>query len=419
MQAIESNSEHQHRQTGTDASKSTGEQAQEFSNTFGTFVREHPYTAIAAGATMVAGVAGVVALTRGRALAAGADVVAQLPKGLSNESGLLREAVALLSSEKAPVVAFGKSALPEASPVLARPAVGFASLSAENQVARVAVNSIETGSISTKARRIGFAGLEDSPTVIGTGSMESLGAASETAGGYGKRQIALFVNTGEKTSIDLSKAGELKFVRVDKSRVLNLRPREFYKEEFVLDGGDPNKFDFSRYISQSPEVRGTKPFFDKLGKTFTREWGEFPFRVSSEVKSPVVMLDREADVVSLLIPPRTTKAQLSEAMAITANASRVLSNQAGRNASMIVEKQAFGFMEGTVKAKAESIQEMMMHSLKGSSAWLRGDKGNTFTQFLRDTHGDFTSADRKALHNLFTNERVRLLDIPSKLRQYK
>ncbi len=382
----------------------SAEQSKGFTDTVEKFLHEHPYMTAAAGTVATVG---VIALTRGKA-AASAEVLAPVAKNVSTELGLLREAGSLLSTQKASLAALGKGSLPQAEQIVARQAVVFASTIGESPMTGLAMKSLDVGA---KSQRAGLAWLEGTPTHSIVGSVRTLGKAAKFEGAA--KPVTVNINTGERVFADMSKVGPIEFAKVDKARVLAAHSNEFYKQEYLLGGGDLAKYDSFAYFSSRPEVQRADSLYTKLSPgLFPRDLSPFSLRISREIMSPAAVISREGHVTELLISPGTSKAQISEAMAAALSAEKVLTYPAAQQASLIVQKSAPGFTPRMVEAPAESMQDMMIHALKGSSDWIKGRQGNTYTRFLRDREGNFTRSDRMTLHKLFTGERVRFRDLP-------
>lgn len=386
---------------------SAGKQGAAVAESVDKFFHEHPYMTAAAGAVAVVG---VFALTRGKLAALSADVLSPVAKSTLPEVDLLGHAGRALSARKAPLAVLSKGTLPEAGQIVARRAVGFASSTGESPVTGMALKARDFGGDMTKSRRIGFAAVEGAPANSTVGSAQALGRAAESEGAA--RPIAVYINTGERAFIDMNKTGPLQYAKLDSARISAMRPAH-YREGAVIGSADPGAYGFMSLETPTPEVTRNSTFLKKLNSIIGPEHvATQSFRVSPELKSPAAVLDHEGFISTLLIPPGITKAQLSESIGAARVARHVLTHEPAQAASFMVQRRAVGFAPGMVNARAESMQDMMVHALKGSSEWVNGSRGNAFTQYLRDWHGNFTPSDKLNLHSLFTNQRVRLRDIP-------
>ncbi len=393
---------------GETRAQSAGEQNAGFAENVGKFIHEHSYMTAAAGAVAAVG---VLALTKGKMAATSADLLAPVVRNVSSESALLREAGAVLSTQKGSLAVLGKSALPEAGQVVTKPTL-LSYITAESSATRVAIKSMDSGAALENVRSIGFTPATDAGIRPAIGSVRPLASAEKSKLEVAARSIAVDIGTGERVAFDISNAGPMEFARVDLTRVLARRPNEFYKQEYLLGGGDPAKYDSFGYFISRPEVQQAGSFHTKFPPSmFSKDLSPFALRVSGDVKAPAALLSREGFVSHLLIPPGASNAQVSEAMVSALSAERVLSWPAAQEASLIVKKSAPGFLPRMTEAPAESMQDMMRHAIQGSSDWIRGARGNSYTRFLRDLEGDFTKGDRTMLHKLFTGERVRWKDI--------
>ena len=137
-----------------------------------------------------------------------------------------------------------------------------------------------------------------------------------------------------------------------------------------------------------------------------RNFGHYPFRVNTALSSPVANLDVEGRIGSLTIPAKLSKNEISETMAIAANAERIFREDLAGDAARVLTRQAAGFGSRLMEVEAVSPSDFLRTALKGSTAWIKGTEGNSYTRFLRDWNGDFTRSDRTFLHSMFSNERL-------------
>jgi hypothetical protein len=273
-------------------------------------------------------------------------------------------------------------------------------------------------------------GLLASATRLGTRQMVSL-AESEgvEAAGTMAREVAtlgqsvrqVFIHSGEVASTDLAKDGPLTFIRTNAPDTLT-----WPKVPKVSASGNTLVFNEGgrlgyAYPPESPmrianhvgaQSYGPHPFWDRINQAADGQFGRYPFRVNTAVTAPVANLTVDGSVESLTLPPKLSKNEISEAMAIAANAERIFTQEGAGEAASVLTKQSAGFIPHPIEVQAVSRSDFMRTALKGSSAWIRGEEGNLYTRFLRDWNGDFTRSDRTFLHSMFSNEKLLARQLP-------
>lgn len=336
------------------------------------FAHEHPYALAAAG--VVVG-AGVLALTRGK-LAAVGEFFSPLAQSSRSEFGFLNQARSALTSQRSSLGAFGRPV----TNAVARESGSLSMMTAEVPVG-ISSKTLNLGEAVGRVPK-GMLSARDSLAGASHSTIATSGdATSSTFVGFGPRPLKVYLHTGEKAAVDVSKAGPLQYLKTNRPETL--------KSPFSSD-----------------QAQAWESFGSKINHAAGDQVGRYPFRVSPDIDSPVAVLSHEGFIRSLIVPTGTTKAQLSEAMTIASSANRMFANIAAEEATYTTTKLVPGFIQKVVEVETRSPHEMTGYALKGASDWIRGAPGNNYTRYLRDWHGNFTRADRTFLHKMFSSERV-------------